>query len=150
MENIDGMTDTAWSCFVLSLMRSFLQSVVPTHLVAKQSRDAGFGGVAYGREVVTALQGKHQPPACQSHQLPGQVSEAWTGRKWQRRGGGKERRRAWDENRCWSSYFPFGYCSKENRGGEWWGEVEEKGDCIRGRSKNLTAQWIYGGALTLI
>lgn len=54
---------------------------ISTYLIAKQSRDACFGGVAYGCEVVTALQGEHQPPACQTHQLPGQVAEAWTGRK---------------------------------------------------------------------
>lgn len=66
---------------VLSLPRIFWQLLVPSYLIAKQSGDAGFGGVAYGREVVTSLQGEHQPPACQTHQLPGQVAEAWMGRK---------------------------------------------------------------------
>lgn len=66
---------------VLPLMGIFQQLLIPTYLIAEQSRDAGFGGIAYGCEVMTALQGEHHPPACQTHQLPGQVAEAWTGRK---------------------------------------------------------------------
>lgn len=62
-------------------MGIFQQLLIPTYLIAKQSRDAGFGGIAYGCEVMTALQGEHHPPACQTHQLPGQVAEAWMGRK---------------------------------------------------------------------
>lgn len=56
-------------------------SRLSSYLIAKQGRDAGFGGITYGCEVVTPLQGKHQATACQSHQLPGQVAEAWMHRK---------------------------------------------------------------------
>lgn len=77
---MDLLSHMTWVA-VLSLTRSFRPLLVPAYLIAKQSGDAGFGGVAYGREVVTPLQGEHQPPACQTHQLPGQVAEAWTGRK---------------------------------------------------------------------
>lgn len=66
---------------VLPVTGIFQRLLTPTYLIAKQSRDAGFGGIAYGCEVVTALQGEHYPPACQTHQLPGQVAEAWTARK---------------------------------------------------------------------
>lgn len=91
-------------------------SWLSSYLIAKQSGDAGFGGITYGSEVVTPLQGKHHPTACQSHQLPGQVAKAWTHRKWQQREGREKSRRKrmrWGEHCCSSSYFLFGYWSKK-------------------------------------
>ncbi len=107
-----------------------------SYLVAKQSRDAGLRGITYGCEVMTPLQGKHQPTACQTHQLPGQVAKAWTHRKWQQREGrGREKKNEMGEHRCSSSNFLSGYWSKrkERKGGL---KMDEKrGDCIRERKR---------------
>lgn len=92
------------------------------YLIAKQSRDAGFGGITYGCEVMTPLQGKHHPPARQTHQLPGQVAKAWTHRKWQQRGGRKREKEKKNQKRehwCWSSNCLFGYCFKKKKEKKW-------------------------------
>lgn len=68
---------------IISVMKAFSMVIhsISSYLIAKQSSNAGFGGITYGCEVMTPLQGEHHPPACQTHQLPGQVAKAWMHRK---------------------------------------------------------------------
>lgn len=114
-------------------------SWLSSYLVAKQSRDAGFGGIAYGSEVMTPLQGKHQPTACQSHQLPGQVAKAWTHRKWQQREG-REREEKKNEIGGVGSAVqaPTSFLDIDQRKNREKGGLimdEERGDCIRERKR---------------
>lgn len=127
-------------CAVLPVTGIFQRLLTPTYLIAKQSRDAGFRGIAYGCEVVTALQGEHYSPACQTHQLPGQVAEAWTARKWQQRGEKRGGGEMSTDVEALSSLLDIVQRKKSG--------FEEKGNCIRER--RWTARWIYWGALALI
>lgn len=110
-------------------------SGLSSYLIAKQSRDTGFRGITYGCEVVTPLQGKHQSPACQTHQLPGQVAKACTHRKWQRREG-KGREEEWDEGALlFKLWLPFWILFKEKREKGDLSMDEGRGDCIRERKR---------------
>lgn len=106
-----------------------------SYLIAKQSRDTGFRGITYGCEVVTPLQGKHQSPACQIHQLPGQVAKACTHRKWQQREG-KGREEEWDEGALlFKLWLPFWILFKEKCEKGDLSIDEGRGDCIRERKR---------------
>lgn len=106
-----------------------------SYLIAKESRDAGFRGITYGCEVMTPLQGKHQPPACQTHQLPGQVAKACTHRKWQQREG-REKEEEWDEGALlFKLWLPFWILFKEKREKGGLSMDEGRGDCIRERER---------------
>lgn len=48
------------------------------HLYAEEGADAGLGGVADGREVVTSLQGQDHTTSRQRHQLTCQEAETYT------------------------------------------------------------------------
>lgn len=48
------------------------------HLYAEEGADAGLGGVADGREVVTSLQGQDHTTSRQRHQLTRQEAETYT------------------------------------------------------------------------
>lgn len=84
---------------------------------------------------MTSLQGKHQPPACQTHQLPGQVAKACTHRKWQQRQG-RGREEELDEGivllKLW---LPFWILFKEKREKGDLRMDKGRGDCIRERKR---------------